>query len=72
MKKEPIRIAAFVSGGSKFSTAAAALPADSLSVGPNAALHFDENNALSAGVNFEYGFDGRTYTGVNVAFRRRF
>jgi outer membrane autotransporter protein len=64
--------AAFVSGGSKFSTAAAALPADSLSVGPNAALHFDENNALSAGVNFEYGFDGRTYTGFNVAFRRRF
>ncbi len=64
--------ARFAAGGSKFSTTAAALPADSLSVGPNAALHFDENNAISGGVNFEYGFDGRTYTGFNVAFRRRF
>lgn len=59
-------------GGGSFSTKAAALPSDSISVGPNAALHFDDLTSVSAGVTFEYGFDGRTFTGVNVAFRRRF
>ncbi len=67
-----VNLAGAGAAGGKFSTRAAALPADSISVGPNAALHFDEMTSVSAGVTFEYGFDGRTFTGINVAFRRRF
>lgn len=59
-------------GGDKFSTKAAALPGDSISMGPNATLSFDDDTSVSAGLTFEYGFDGRTYNNFNVTFRRRF
>lgn len=59
-------------GGNSFNTTAAAIPQDTLSVGPSVGLHFDETTSVSAGITYEYGFDGRNYANVNVAFRKRF
>jgi uncharacterized protein with beta-barrel porin domain len=64
--------ASFRTGGAKFSTTAAALPTDSISVGPNVTLGIDELTSVSAGYTFEQGFDGRMYNAFNVTFRRRF
>ena len=58
--------------GSKFSTTAAAIPQDAISLSPSLGVQFDETTSASLSYTYEMGFDSRSYQSVNFAIRKRF
>lgn len=59
-------------GSPKFSTTAAAIPQDAISLTPNLGLQFDESTSATVSYTYEMGLDARSYQSVNFAIRKRF